>query len=67
MSLDTHRHKKQLGQHFLSSPGIVEKIIRAVAPKPGEFIVEIGPGGGALTFPCCVPTANSRSSSSTAT
>ena len=51
MSLDTHRHKKQLGQHFLSSPGIVEKIIRAVAPKPGEFIVEIGPGGGALTFP----------------
>lgn len=51
MSLDAHRHKKQLGQHFLSSPGIVEKIIRAVAPKPGEFIVEIGPGGGALTFP----------------
>ena len=51
MSLDSHRHKKQLGQHFLSSPGIVEKIIRAVAPKPGEFIVEIGPGGGALTFP----------------
>ncbi len=51
MSLDTHRHKKQLGQHFLSSPGIVEKIIRAVNPKPGEFIVEIGPGGGALTFP----------------
>jgi 16S rRNA (adenine1518-N6/adenine1519-N6)-dimethyltransferase len=51
MSLDAHRHKKQLGQHFLSSPGVVEKIIRAVAPKPGEFIVEIGPGGGALTFP----------------
>lgn len=51
MSLDTHRHKKQLGQHFLSSPGVVDKIIRAVAPKPGEFIVEIGPGGGALTFP----------------
>lgn len=51
MSLDSHRHKKQLGQHFLSSPGIVEKIIRAVNPKPGEFIVEIGPGGGALTFP----------------
>ena len=51
MSLDAHRHKKQLGQHFLSSPGVVEKIIRAVNPKPGEFIVEIGPGGGALTFP----------------
>jgi len=51
MSLDAHRHKKQLGQHFLSSPGVVDKIIRAVAPKPGEFVVEIGPGGGALTFP----------------
>ena len=51
MSLDSHRHKKQLGQHFLSSPGVVEKIIRALNPKPGEFIVEIGPGGGALTFP----------------
>ena len=51
MSLDAHRHKKQLGQHFLSSPGVVDKIVRAIAPKPGEFIVEIGPGGGALTFP----------------
>lgn len=51
MSLDAHRHKKQLGQHFLSSPSVVDKIIRAVNPKPGEFIVEIGPGGGALTFP----------------
>jgi len=51
MSLDSHRHKKQLGQHFLSSPGVVDKIIRALNPKPGEFIVEIGPGGGALTFP----------------
>ena len=51
MSLDAHRHKKQLGQHFLSSPGVVEKIIRAINPKPGEFIVEIGPGAGALSFP----------------
>lgn len=51
MSLDAHRHKKQLGQHFLSSNSVVEKIVRAIAPKPGEFIVEIGPGGGALTFP----------------
>ena len=51
MRLDAHRHKKSLGQHFLSSPGVVDKIIRALNPKPGEFIVEIGPGGGALTFP----------------
>jgi len=51
MSLDAHRHKKQLGQHFLADTDVVDKIIRALAPKPGEFIVEIGPGGGALTFP----------------
>lgn len=51
MSLEAHRHKKQLGQHFLSSPGVVEKIVRTIDPKPGEFLVEIGPGAGALTFP----------------
>lgn len=51
MSLEAHRHKKQLGQHFLASPGVVEKIVRAIDPKPGEFLVEIGPGTGALTFP----------------
>ncbi|GIX36982.1 MAG: ribosomal RNA small subunit methyltransferase A [Silanimonas sp.] len=51
MSLEAHRHKKQLGQHFLSSPGVVEKIVRAIDPRPGEFLVEIGPGAGALTFP----------------
>jgi len=51
MSLETHRHKKQLGQHFLSSSGVVEKIIKCINPQPGERIVEIGPGGGALTFP----------------
>ncbi len=51
MSLDTHRHKKQLGQHFLSDRSVVEKIVKFVNPQPGERIVEIGPGAGALTFP----------------
>jgi len=46
-----YRHKKQLGQHFLHERGVVERIIAALDPKPGERIVEIGPGGGALTLP----------------
>ena len=43
--------KKQLGQHFLHEAGIIEKIVRAIDPKPGERLVEIGPGQGALTLP----------------
>ncbi len=46
-----HQHKKQLGQHFLHEAGIVERIVRAIDPKPGDAIVEIGPGQGALTIP----------------
>lgn len=47
----SYRTKKQLGQHFLHDAGIVEKIVRAIDPKPGERLVEIGPGQGALTLP----------------
>ena len=43
--------KKSLGQHFLHERGVVEKIILAVDPKPGDRLVEIGPGQGAMTFP----------------
>lgn len=43
--------KKSLGQHFLHERGVVEKILLAVDPRPGDRIVEIGPGQGALTFP----------------
>jgi len=43
--------KKQLGQHFLHDTGIIEKIVRAVDPQPGERLVEIGPGQGAITLP----------------
>ena len=45
-----HRHKKSLGQHFLHERGVVERILAALAPKTGERLVEIGPGGGALTL-----------------
>jgi 16S rRNA (adenine1518-N6/adenine1519-N6)-dimethyltransferase len=42
--------RKRYGQHFLHDPGIIRRIIDAVAPAAGERIVEIGPGRGALTW-----------------
>lgn len=43
--------KKNLGQHFLTDRGIIEHILHAVDPRPGDKLVEIGPGQGAITFP----------------
>ncbi len=43
--------KKSLGQHFLHERGVIDKIVLAVDPKPGDRLVEIGPGQGAMTFP----------------
>ena len=43
--------KKHLGQHFLHEKGIISKIVQAVDPKPGDRLVEIGPGQGAITCP----------------
>ena len=43
--------KKHLGQNFLHERGVIERIVQAIDPRPGDAIVEIGPGQGALTFP----------------
>jgi 16S rRNA (adenine1518-N6/adenine1519-N6)-dimethyltransferase len=43
--------KKSLGQHFLHERHIIDKMLLAIDPKPGDRFVEIGPGQGALTFP----------------
>ncbi|MCC2656758.1 MAG: dimethyladenosine transferase [Panacagrimonas sp.] len=43
--------KKRFGQHFLHDPRIIARILTALDPRPGERIVEIGPGRGALTGP----------------
>ena len=40
---------KRLGQHFLRDQRTIHRIIDALAPKPDETIIEIGPGTGALT------------------
>lgn len=45
------RARKYFGQHFLHDRNIIEKILAAIAPKPDQFFVEIGPGRGALTVP----------------
>ena len=46
-----HQARKRFGQNFLHDQRIIEKIVNAVAPKAGDFLVEIGPGLGALTAP----------------
>lgn len=43
------RPRKRFGQHFLHDPAVIERIAVAIAPRPGEALVEIGPGRGALT------------------
>jgi len=43
--------KKNLGQHFLTDKSIIDHIVHSVDPKPGDVLVEIGPGQGAITFP----------------
>ena len=46
-----HQARKRFGQHFLSDAGIIDAIVRAIEPRPGDAMVEIGPGLAALTQP----------------
>ena len=46
-----HLPRKRFGQHFLTDAVIIDAIVRAIAPRPGQTMVEIGPGLGALTQP----------------
>lgn len=46
-----HIPRKRFGQHFLADAGIVAAIVEAIAPRPGQAMVEIGPGLAALTQP----------------
>jgi 16S rRNA (adenine1518-N6/adenine1519-N6)-dimethyltransferase len=43
------RPRKGLGQHFLVSPGVVRRILKAAEVRPDQVIVEVGPGLGTLT------------------
>ncbi len=46
-----HIARKRFGQHFLVDAGVIDDIVRAIDPRPGQALVEIGPGLGALTHP----------------
>lgn len=46
-----HKARKRFGQNFLHDSRVIERIVRAIHPKAGERLVEIGPGLGALTVP----------------
>jgi 16S rRNA (adenine1518-N6/adenine1519-N6)-dimethyltransferase len=46
---EPHRARKRFGQNFLHDPGVVARIIDAIDPRPGQALVEIGPGQAALT------------------
>jgi 16S rRNA (adenine1518-N6/adenine1519-N6)-dimethyltransferase len=46
-----HIPRKRFGQHFLADEGILGAIIDAIDPQPGQALVEIGPGLGAMTTP----------------
>jgi len=43
--------RQVLGRHYLASPGVLARIVRAIDPRPDDLVIEIGPGRGALTYP----------------
>ena len=49
--MSKHRARKRFGQNFLQDPGIIDRIVRSIAPKAAQHLVEIGPGQAALTIP----------------
>jgi 16S rRNA (adenine1518-N6/adenine1519-N6)-dimethyltransferase len=44
-----HIPRKRFGQNFLTDQGVLYDIIRAIDPRPGDTMVEIGPGLAAMT------------------
>ncbi len=46
-----HQARKRFGQHFLADAFVIESIVDLIDPAPGQALVEIGPGLGALTGP----------------
>ncbi len=46
-----HKARKRFGQNFLHDAGVIDRIVKSIAPKPGQHVIEIGPGQGALTEP----------------
>ncbi len=51
MSLPQHRARRRFGQNFLVDRHVIDAIVHAIDPRPGDVLLEIGPGTGALTAP----------------
>jgi len=49
--LEPHRARRRFSQNFLRDPAAIGRIVEAIAPQPGDDLVEVGPGRGALTAP----------------
>ena len=49
--MNPHIPRKRFGQHFLADSAIIHAIVQAIDPRPGQSVVEIGPGLAALTQP----------------
>ncbi len=50
--------RKRFGQHFLADRACIDAIVQAIAPRPGDNLVEIGPGTGVLTAPLLAQTGH---------
>ena len=46
-----HTARKRFGQNFLHDTNVIHNIVAAINPQNGQFLLEIGPGLGALTEP----------------
>jgi len=46
-----HQARKRFGQNFLHDQQIIGRIVKAITPRPGQQLIEIGPGQGAITEP----------------
>lgn len=49
MTFAAHRARKRFGQHWLMDAGVLDRIVAAAELQPGEVVLEIGPGRGALS------------------
>ena len=49
MTFSGHRARKRFGQHWLTDAAVLDRIVAAAAIEPGEHLLEVGPGRGALT------------------
>ncbi len=47
----SHQARKRFGQHFLADESVIGAIVDVIDPQPGQALVEIGPGLGAMTRP----------------